>query len=87
MLFYSSEDDENDIPCSVNKDFIYLDFNATTPMDPEVIGKVKEVMCEGWGNPSSNHPPGMGVVHTLNLTQFNLLDDFTVQLSLFSTNL
>ena len=33
---------------------IYLDNNATTPLDPRVPGKIYQLMCLRW----SNRPPG-----------------------------
>ena len=42
------------------KDFIYLDYAATTPVDPSVIGAMTRSLAEeaGCGNPSSLHPFG-----------------------------
>uniref|UniRef100_A0A8D2NPM7 Selenocysteine lyase n=1 Tax=Zosterops lateralis melanops TaxID=1220523 RepID=A0A8D2NPM7_ZOSLA len=37
---------------------IYLDYNATTPLAPEVVQAVWDAMCQAWGNPSSSHPAG-----------------------------
>ncbi|NWH33139.1 SCLY lyase, partial [Chloropsis hardwickii] len=37
---------------------IYLDYNATTPLAPEVAQAVWDAMCQAWGNPSSSHPAG-----------------------------
>jgi len=37
---------------------IYLDYNATTPIDPEVIEVMLPYMKEHFGNPSSNHEYG-----------------------------
>uniref|UniRef100_UPI00398F592E selenocysteine lyase isoform X2 n=1 Tax=Pristiophorus japonicus TaxID=55135 RepID=UPI00398F592E len=37
---------------------IYMDYNATTPVDIEVIQTVTEAMQEAWGNPSSSYTPG-----------------------------
>ncbi|KAI1889307.1 hypothetical protein AGOR_G00177840 [Albula goreensis] len=37
---------------------IYMDYNATTPMEPEVIQAVTEALQEAWGNPSSSYLPG-----------------------------
>ncbi|XP_065412322.1 selenocysteine lyase isoform X10 [Chrysemys picta bellii] len=34
---------------------VYMDYNATTPMAPEVIQTVTEAMHEAWGNPSSSY--------------------------------
>lgn len=37
---------------------IYLDHNATTPVDPEVIAAVVEGCARAWGNPASGHAAG-----------------------------
>jgi cysteine desulfurase len=37
---------------------IYLDYNATTPVDPEVIQSMLPVLNEVFGNPSSSHTFG-----------------------------
>lgn len=37
---------------------IYLDYNATTPLTPEVIEEMRPYLEEHFGNPSSNHPYG-----------------------------
>ncbi|XP_029789399.1 selenocysteine lyase isoform X1 [Suricata suricatta] len=37
---------------------VYMDYNATTPLEPEVIQVVTEAMREAWGNPSSPYPAG-----------------------------
>jgi len=34
---------------------IYLDYNATTPHDPEVIDAMKPFLTTHFGNPSSSH--------------------------------
>ena len=39
-------------------DPIYLDYNATTPVDPLVVVELLPWLNEGFGNPSSNHPYG-----------------------------
>lgn len=39
-------------------DPIYLDHNATTPPDPEVVTLVTELMSETWANPGSRHSLG-----------------------------
>ena len=36
-------------------DRIYLDHNATTPVDPRVLEAMLPVLREGFGNPSSLH--------------------------------
>ncbi len=37
---------------------VYLDHNATTPLDPEVLEAMLPPLREGWGNPSSIHTLG-----------------------------
>lgn len=37
---------------------LYLDHNATTPPDPEVVELVAELMRENWANPGSRHSFG-----------------------------
>lgn len=39
-------------------DLVYLDFNATTPVAPEVRQAVLETFDAAWANPSSGHLPG-----------------------------
>jgi cysteine desulfurase NifS/selenium donor protein len=38
---------------------IYLDFNATTPVAPEVLEAMVPALRDAWGNPSSTHPMGL----------------------------
>ena len=38
---------------------IYLDFNASTPVAPEVAARMAAVLHEPFGNPSSDHWAGM----------------------------
>jgi cysteine desulfurase len=37
---------------------IYLDFNASTPVAPEVVDTMRMVLEEPYGNPSSGHWAG-----------------------------
>ncbi|MFA5082574.1 MAG: cysteine desulfurase family protein [Hydrogenophilaceae bacterium] len=39
-------------------DPIYLDYNATTPVDPHVLDAMLPWLKEGYGNPSSDHSQG-----------------------------
>ena len=39
-------------------ELIYLDFNATTPILPEVLEAMLPYLRDGFGNPSSDHPKG-----------------------------
>lgn len=34
---------------------VYLDHNATTPLDPRVLDAIRPVLADGFGNPSSDH--------------------------------
>jgi len=45
---------------------IYLDHNATTPVDPAVAGKMAWVLREHFGNPSSLYPIGRRVKELMN---------------------
>ncbi|MDI6802495.1 MAG: cysteine desulfurase family protein [Bacteroidota bacterium] len=40
---------------------IYLDYTATTPLDPQVFEEMKTYFTEKWGNPSSIHKYGQEV--------------------------
>ncbi|XP_060567870.1 selenocysteine lyase-like [Ruditapes philippinarum] len=37
---------------------IYLDYNATTPLEPEVVESIQDALKSAWGNPSSSHHAG-----------------------------
>uniref|UniRef100_A0A665UU04 Selenocysteine lyase n=1 Tax=Echeneis naucrates TaxID=173247 RepID=A0A665UU04_ECHNA len=39
-------------------DRVYMDYNATTPLEPDVIQAINEALQEAWGNPSSNYIAG-----------------------------
>lgn len=40
------------------QDFLYLDYNATTPVDPRVAAAILNALQENFGNPSSGHALG-----------------------------
>ena len=40
------------------KSLIYLDFNASTPIAPEVAEAMRPYLAEHYGNPSSRHWAG-----------------------------
>jgi cysteine desulfurase len=44
---------------------IYLDYNATTPLDPQVLESMTAALREAWGNPSSLHAFGQQARATL----------------------
>jgi len=35
-----------------------MDYNATTPLEPQVIQAISEALQDAWGNPSSNYIAG-----------------------------
>ena len=37
---------------------VYLDYNATTPIDKKVTEEIHRSLLEDWGNPSSSHALG-----------------------------
>ena len=41
------------------REIIYLDYNATTPVDPEVADAMRPFLDGFYGNPSSSHPLGL----------------------------
>ncbi len=41
-----------------NNNSVYLDYNGTTPVAPEVRDVITRVMTSKWGNPSSGHAEG-----------------------------
>lgn len=43
----------------MTQDFIYLDYNATTPIDPRVARAMEPALHDLWGNPSSAHRLGI----------------------------
>jgi len=43
----------------MNRKPIYLDYNATTPVDPRVAEQMLPYLTEHFGNPSSTHPYGL----------------------------
>lgn len=38
---------------------VYLDFNASTPLAPEVVAAMTPLLAEAYGNPSSLHWAGV----------------------------
>ncbi|MBJ6724365.1 cysteine desulfurase family protein [Geomesophilobacter sediminis] len=50
-------------------DPIYLDYNATTPVDPAVVEELLPSLKEEFGNPSSNHPYGRSAKQVVDLAR------------------
>lgn len=42
-----------------NSEQIYLDYNASTPIDPRVAAVMHEAITDAYGNPSSTHWAGL----------------------------
>ncbi|XP_006893573.1 PREDICTED: selenocysteine lyase [Elephantulus edwardii] len=49
-----------------------MDYNATTPLDPDVIQAMTEAMWEAWGNPSSSYSAGRRAKDIINAARENL---------------
>jgi cysteine desulfurase len=49
--------------------FIYLDYNATTPIDPRVARAMTPFLADGYGNPSSGHRLGTQAKQALELAR------------------
>ncbi|XP_029938712.1 selenocysteine lyase [Salarias fasciatus] len=56
----------------MNLDRIYMDYNATTPLEPEVIEAISEALQEAWGNPSSNYLAGAKAKAIINESRENV---------------
>ena len=54
---------------------IYLDYNATTPLDPAVMAAMIPVMEEVWGNPSSVHHLGQRARSLLDESRARIASD------------
>lgn len=54
--------------------FIYLDNNATTQPDPQVISAMNQVMQSAWGNPSSIHRAGQAARRHVDLARETICD-------------
>uniref|UniRef100_A0A668AGR3 Selenocysteine lyase n=1 Tax=Myripristis murdjan TaxID=586833 RepID=A0A668AGR3_9TELE len=52
--------------------WIYMDYNATTPLEPEVISAISEALKEAWGNPSSNYIAGAKAKVIINQSRENV---------------
>src|SRR5712691_7404459 len=42
----------------MTSEFVYLDYQASTPTDPRVVEKMIPFLAKHWGNPSSPHVAG-----------------------------
>jgi len=53
---------------------VYLDNNATTPVDPEVINIMAKCLKEYYGNPSSSHNKGLAARRIIDIARKNVAD-------------
>uniref|UniRef100_A0A3Q3JQZ3 Selenocysteine lyase n=1 Tax=Monopterus albus TaxID=43700 RepID=A0A3Q3JQZ3_MONAL len=51
---------------------IYMDYNATTPLEPEVIQAITEALKDAWGNPSSSYIAGAKAKAIINQSRENV---------------
>ncbi|XP_063409503.1 selenocysteine lyase-like isoform X1 [Mytilus trossulus] len=51
---------------------VYLDYNATTPLESEVIGAITNSLTEAWGNPSSSHDAGIKAKKVIDEARYNV---------------
>ncbi|XP_039463353.1 selenocysteine lyase isoform X2 [Oreochromis aureus] len=56
----------------MNLDRIYMDYNATTPPESEVIQAISEALQDAWGNPSSNYIAGAKAKAIINQSRENV---------------
>ncbi len=50
-------------------ELIYLDYNATTPVDPRVFERMTIFLEKKWGNPSSGHPIGRDAAEAIEMAR------------------
>ena len=53
---------------------VYLDYNATTPIDPEVCEVISRSCLEDWGNPSSSYSTGKKAADVLARARAQIAD-------------
>ena len=53
-----------------------MDYNATTPLDRDVLTAIHNALKSAWGNPSSSHQAGNSLVYMRCLYAINLQDSF-----------
>ena len=58
----------------MNERPVYLDYNATTPIDPQVVEVMTPYLVEHFGNPSSPHPYGVSTKRAVEEARRQLAD-------------
>lgn len=54
--------EKNSKKMSSDRKEVYLDYNATTPLAPEVLQSVTVALRDCWANPSSGHEAGKQII-------------------------
>jgi cysteine desulfurase len=67
-------------------DSIYLDYNATTPIDREVADAMAPYLYEHFGNPSSSHPYGATTKCAVELARSQVARDVTERILALGPN-
>jgi len=62
---------------------VYLDYNATTPVDSEVVDAISKSLIEDWGNPSSGHERGLIARKKIEIAREHLAKVMCVKLQFF----
>ena len=52
-----------------DEDKIYLDYNATTPLEPSVLTAIHDALQDAWGNPSSSYAAGKKAGHVIRMAR------------------
>ena len=63
----------------MNKMEAYLDYNATTPLDPKVLEAMKPFLSENFGNASSFHQKGQRSRHAIESAREEIADYLQVE--------
>ncbi|OQB67456.1 MAG: Cysteine desulfurase [Spirochaetes bacterium ADurb.Bin133] len=58
---------------------IYMDYNATTPVDKRTLGAFDKICRREWGNPSSLHSSGIQIGAEIDKCRKNILDYFNLK--------
>ena len=58
----------------MNKEYIYLDYAANTPVDTEVLNKFNEVTLKYFANPNSTHDLGKYTSNKINEVTNNIMN-------------
>ncbi len=62
---------------------VYLDYNATTPLDTQVAQAISKSLIENWHNPSSQYKNGIDAKRAINLAR----DSIAKMLNSYAANI